>query len=301
MDDLGETAEDATGATFLVSEFTCAGTQTPIPGAPPFTMGGSLSGGDVANSKLGSQIDGGLTQDQVKSPCLQSVKGIFNADAVTDAPPRDLDENYLMTLEAKNALLAARAVLQATPLIDYDIWVTGAWDSSLSHHSQNRDPTGEWDAPRGGIGPDYTGRYRDRHYYGAAVDMVLCKRVNGTCPADGSTKTYDDNLGTLASILATDSVGFDWVWWEPNHQVCGGHSHIHASISSPSLDGCMRCRNEPLAAPVCTKTTSCGRTFSCQPDYTDGGCCSCYGPGHSSVFGSSDGCSTTAEDRCCAQ
>ncbi len=288
LHELGEMFSDGNGAAFQASSFSCHYVASPknvtllSDGARDpkgWDEGDSLVGSDVANS----DIPDGITEKDVTASCLTDVKDDkFPEDPITPAPGRTQDEAHLMTNEAAAALRRARNALTGPELGGYDLWLNGAWDSSGSLHSPNRDPEGQWDAPAGH--KDFKGRLRDRHYYGAAIDVVLCKKTGETC-IDASSKINDALLGKLADIM--DVAGFDWVWWEPT-SVCGGtvsaRTHIHASISSPSVSKCVEKCGSDAGPPDNRCIVNCpncvGGNLCCSP-YDDGGIaassCRCFG------------------------
>lgn len=234
VDELGEPFDEAGGAAFLTSSFSCHHlAKLAALGADGWKEGTSLAGGDVANTR----IPDGITHQDVTAACLTSVKDDgFREDSITKVASRTQDEAHLMTEEAAAALRKVRQALPGAGLGDYDLWLTGAWDSSGLVHARTRDPEGKLDAPKGSEA--FTGRLRDRHYYGAAIDVVLCKKSGQGC-LDDTAKVHDVALGKLAALMAAS--GFTWVWWEPA-LVCDGTlrsgAHVHASISSPSLVKC---------------------------------------------------------------
>ena len=114
--------------------------------------------------------------------------------------PRDSDEYAWMTQEAATALALAREALKAAHP-EYDIWVNGAWDSSGSRHSR-----------------------RSLHYFGVALDLGVARNGVKLRPPPAEV------LGLIPPLLV--NAGFTWVFFEDAN-------HIHASISSPSLNDCV--------------------------------------------------------------
>jgi Hedgehog amino-terminal signalling domain len=141
--------------------------------------------------------------------CLRDASDVIGTrfSAATCFPTgsrRVADEAKYMTAEALDALQRAQVALRAV-LPSYDVWVNAAFDSSGGCH-----------------GPIREGRRGSFHYYGAALDLSLY---------DGKKVVTDAALlGQLPALLVRS--GFTWVWYEDG-------AHVHASISSPSLQTCV--------------------------------------------------------------
>lgn len=116
---------------------------------------------------------------------------------------RQLEEATTLSFEAYAGLATARALMAET-MPGYDLWLTGAWDSSGRIHHRN-----------------------SLHYFGVAVDLGLARWTGRSWVKE---KPADPRLmGRIPAIMRMS--GFSWVYFE-------NRRHVHASVSSPSLEAC---------------------------------------------------------------
>lgn len=124
-------------------------------------------------------------------------------------------EGALGSRELSARIARLNVLIDETFSHEYELWINGAWDSS---HAFGRTSVRQE--------PSY-------HDSGSAADLVLCRMTSRGCEKVTTRSDYKGLQGILYDLSV--EAGFTWVWFEPEKKGSSESTHIHVSVSSPSV------------------------------------------------------------------
>jgi hypothetical protein len=233
---LGELDQDATSYSFETESFSLFSMLEALLGPP--TSGDWSPWAKSSAGKEGTALaQAGLPSrvDNTHLDCFVDVSAsVARMDSISQPKcvaagkcpelQRSDQENRLVSAEIAAKLPALRAAVQSAFGMDWDIALNGAWDSSGKIHRA----------------------VHSTHYSGRAVDLAVCRRIQGSCQKDATRLPAFAPI--VNAVFAEGQNGKYFVQYEAFGKAGGQGDHVHASLLSPSVEACVK-TGTPVANP----------------------------------------------------